>query len=193
MGVAEMIGLAASISFLSGWRVYLCVLAVGLAMHFGWLALPQNLTGFAVLASPWVIAAASIGLVAEFLADKIAWIDSAWDAVHTAIRPVAGAVLALAVTDPNDPAWQVVVLLLGGSAALIGHGAKARARAVTNLSPEPVTNVALSTSEDLVSGGLLALAIANPIGAIIVALLVGAGSILILVKLRRLMARLVGR
>ena len=91
MGLVELLGVASSVSLLAGWRIYLCVFGVGLAMHFGWLDLPANLHALDVLASPWVIGAAGIGLVAEFLADKIMWFDTLWDAVHTAVRPVGGA------------------------------------------------------------------------------------------------------
>jgi len=180
MDAAQLIGLAASVSLLSGWRLYLCVFATGLAMHFGWVPLPEHLKALAVLANPWIIGIAGAGAVAEFLADKVMWIDSAWDAIHTLIRPVGGALLALAIVDARDPAWQVAVLLLGGGAALLSHGAKAGTRGLVNLSPEPVSNIALSTGEDVATGGALALAIASPVGAIVVALLsaIGAGALL---------------
>jgi uncharacterized membrane protein len=86
-----LIGLASSISLLSGWRLYLCLFATGLAMRAGWIALPEHLHGLAVLANPWVIGVAAAGLIAEFFADKIVWLDSLWDGVHTLVRPVGGA------------------------------------------------------------------------------------------------------
>jgi hypothetical protein len=92
-----------------------------------------------------------------------------WDGVHTVIRPVGGALLALAVVDPRDPTWQVVVLLLGGGAALLSHSAKAGARVVVNASPEPVSNMVLSTGEDVVSAGGLLLVLSHPNLAIAVA------------------------
>jgi hypothetical protein len=190
MDLISLIGTAASLSLLSGWRVYLCVLATGIAMHFGWIALPEHLKGLQVLSSPWVIGAAGLGVTAEFLADKVAWIDSLWDAVHTAIRPVGGALLALAVVDANDPTWQVVTLLLGGGAALMGHAAKAGSRAVVNASPEPFSNVVVSTGEDVTTTGLLIAAIANPVLAVIVAVVVAAGSIGLIVMMRRMLRKL---
>jgi Domain of unknown function (DUF4126) len=190
MDLISLIGTAASLSLLSGWRVYLCVLATGIAMHFGWIALPEHLNGLQVLSSPWVIGAAGLGVVAEFLADKIAWVDSLWDAVHTAIRPVGGALLALAVVDANDPTWQVVTLLLGGGAALMGHAAKAGSRAVVNASPEPFSNVVVSTGEDVTTTGLLIAAITNPVLALVVAVVVAAGSIGLIVMMRRVLKKL---
>ena len=190
MDLISLIGTAASLSLLSGWRVYLCVLATGIAMQFGWIALPEHLHALQVLGSPWVIGAAGVGVIAEFFADKIAWIDSLWDAVHTAIRPVGGALLALAVVDANDPTWQVVTLLLGGGAALMGHAAKAGSRAVVNASPEPFSNVVVSTGEDVTATGLLVAAIASPVLALIVAVGVAIGSITLIVMVRRLLKKL---
>jgi len=189
MDAIGLIGTAASLSLLSGWRVYLCIFATGLAMQMGWIALPGHLQGLQVLSSPWVIGAAGIGVIAEFLADKIAWVDSLWDAVHTAIRPVGGALLALAVVDASDPTWQIVSVLLGGGAALVSHAAKAGSRAVINASPEPFSNIAVSTGEDVSTLGLVALALANPVGAVVVAALVAGGSIMLLVLVRRLLRR----
>lgn len=172
MGAAEAIGVAASLSLFSGWRLYACVLAAGFAMRLGWIDLPVHLAGLDVLANPWVMAIAGLGFIAEFFADKIAFVDSAWDAVHTFIRPIGGALLAVAVIDPADPAWQVAVLLLGGGAALAAHGAKASGRAVINTSPEPVSNIVASTGEDLVTAGGLYMALAHPQVALGVAFVV---------------------
>ena len=190
MGVVELMGVAGSVSLLAGWRMYLCVFATGLAMRLGWIDLPQNLETLAVLANPWVLGASAVGLVAEFFADKIAWLDSIWDAVHTAIRPIGGALLALAIVDASDPTWQVISLLLGGGAALASHGAKAGTRAVINASPEPFSNVAVSTGEDVVSGGLLFLALSHPELSIAVALFLVAAAIGLIVVVRRVLTRL---
>jgi hypothetical protein len=192
MGLIEILGLAASVSLLAGWRLYLCVFVTGLAMRSGWIELPTHLAGLAALANPWVLGAALIGLVAEFFADKVAWLDSAWDAVHTAIRPIGGALLALAIVDAQDPAWQAVSFLLGGGAALLSHGGKASARAVVNASPEPVSNIIVSTGEDVATLSLLALAIANPLVAVAVAILALGFAILMLVAARRVLRKLFG-
>lgn len=192
MGLVELLGVASSVSLLSGWRIYLCVFAVGWAMRLGWLDLPAAISSLDVLANPWVLGAAGVGLVAEFLADKIMWFDSLWDAVHTAVRPVGGALLALAIVDPTDPKWQAVALLLGGSAALATHAAKAGTRAVVNTSPEPISNIVVSAGEDVATLGLLALVIANPATAIFVAIAVAGGTVYALVKARGLLRRLFG-
>lgn len=192
LGIAEILGLAASLSLLSGWRLYLCVLATGLAMHFNVLPLPEHLKALGVLANPWVMGAAGAAAFCEFFADKIAWLDSVWDTVHTLVRPLGGALLTLAVVDPADPATQAIAFILGGGASLLAHGGKAGARAVVNTSPEPFSNVAVSTAEDVVTGGLLVLAYQFPIaaGAIAVFLLVLAISLLLLARrvLKRLFA-----
>ena len=193
MGAAEILGVAASVSLLSGWRLYLCVFATGLAMRTGWVALPEHLHQLDVLANPWVIGVAGVAALAEFLADKVMWIDSAWDAVHTLVRPVGGALLALAIVDPRNPTWQVIAVLLGGGASLLTHSAKAGTRAVVNVSPEPVSNLLVSTAEDVATGGLLFLALANPVAAIGVALVLAAGAVVVLLALRRVLRRLIGR
>ncbi len=171
MDALTLLGVASSVSLLAGWRLYLCVFVTGLAMHFHLWALPQNLTSLAVLQNWWVIGASGFGLVAEFFADKIPWLDSLWDAVHTAIRPVGGALLALAIVDPKDPRFQVAALLLGGTAALASHAAKASTRAVANVSPEPFSNIALSGSEDIGTLGLLTTVMAYPAAGGVVAVL----------------------
>lgn len=190
MGVVELLGLAGSLSLLAGWRLYLCVFAAGVAMRMGWIAAPEHLDWLGAIQNPWVIAVSFTGLVAELFADKIAWLDSAWDAVHAAIRPVGGALLALAVVDPQDPAWQVIAFLLGGGAALLGHSAKAGARAIVNVSPEPFSNVVLSTGEDLSAIALVVAALSNPVAAAIVFAVALLFTLTILVMLRRLMRHL---
>lgn len=161
-------------------------------MRTGWVALPEHLAGLAVLANPWVIGVAAIGLVAEFFADKVPWLDSIWDGIHTLVRPVGGALLAMAIVDAQDPAWQIASLLLGGGAALLSHGAKASTRAVVNASPEPVSNVAVSLAEDTTAGTLLLLAFANPAIAVVVALVLVAAAVAILLLLRRIWLRMRG-
>jgi hypothetical protein len=186
MGISEILGVAGSLSLLAGWRLYLTLFVTGIAMHFGWLPLPEHLESLQVLANPWVLGAAAFGTVAEFLADKIAWFDSFWDAVHSFIRPVGGALLTLAIVDASDPVWQVISLILGGGGALISHGAKASTRAAVNMSPEPFTNAAVSASEDVATTGLLALVIAFPALGVIIALLLLAAAVAVIIALQRL-------
>ena len=193
MGIVEILGVAASVSLLAGWRLYLCVLATGIAMRSGYVPLPSHLESLQVLANPWIMGIAAFGAVAEFFADKVAWLDSVWDTIHTVIRPLGGAMLALAIVNPQDPATQVIAFLLGGGGALLAHGGKAGARAVVNASPEPFSNIVVSTAEDVASAGLLALAYAYPAvaGGIAVVLLVLA--VWLLLMARRVLRRLFGR
>ena len=118
MGIIELLGLAASVSLLSGWRLYLTVFATGLAMQSGYVDLPENLVMLDALSSWWVIGIAGLGAVAEFFADKVAWLDSIWDGLHTLLRPLGGALLSLAVVDSGDPTWQVIAFLLGGGCSV---------------------------------------------------------------------------
>jgi hypothetical protein len=193
MGIVELLGLAASVSLLSGWRLYLTVFATGLAMHFGYVDLPENLKMLEALANPWVIGTAGVGAVAEFFADKILWLDSIWDGLNTLIRPLGGALLALAVVDAGDPVWQVIVFLLGGGAAFASHATKATARAAVNTSPEPVSNIVLSAVEDVATGGLLALAFANPVAAAVIGVALLGLSIWGLFAARRMFQKLLSR
>jgi hypothetical protein len=162
MTAPEIIGIAASLSLLAGWRLYAAVLAAGLAVRFGGFGLPGELAGLAVLGNWWVLGVAAAGTIAEFFADKVAIIDSVWDAVHTAVRPIGGALLAFAVVSPDNPALSVVTLLLGGGAALAAHGAKAGTRAMINTSPEPFSNVVASVAEDGLTAAGLWLVFAHP-------------------------------
>lgn len=177
MTAVEILGIAASLSLLAGWRLYAAVLAAGLAVRFGGYGLPPELAGLHVLGSYWVLGVAGIGAVAEFFADKIAWLDSIWDAVHTFVRPIGGALLALAVISPDNGALAVVVFLLGGGAALAAHTAKAGARAVINTSPEPFSNIVTSVAEDGLTAAGLWLVVAHPEWAaalaLVIAVLVG--------------------
>lgn len=193
LGIAEILGIAASMSLLAGWRLYLVVLATGLAMRTGAVPLPEHLASLQVLANPWIMGLAGFGAFCEFFADKIAWLDSIWDAVHTLVRPLGGALIALALVDPGDPATQAVAFLLGGGGALLAHAGKAGARAVVNTSPEPVSNVVVSTTEDVATVGLLWLVYEHPYvaGAIAAALL--ALTVALLLAARMVLKSLFGR
>lgn len=190
MGIIELLGLAASVSLLSGWRLYLTIFATSLAMNSGFINLPENLAILEAFASPWVLSISALGAVAEFFADKVAWLDSIWDGLHTLLRPIGGALLALAVVDASDPSWQVIAFLLGGGAAFAGHATKATARAAVNASPEPVSNVLLSSSEDVTTGGLLFLSFANPIIAAMIGFALLGITILVLWKGYRLFRKI---
>jgi hypothetical protein len=126
----------------------------------------------------------------EFFADKVVWLDSVWDTVHTFIRPIGGALLALAVIDPADPATQAVAFILGGGASLLAHGGKASARAVVNTSPEPFSNIAVSAVEDVATTGLLYLAYTNPVAAGVVALVLLVLAVALMVIAWRVLRRI---
>lgn len=193
LGIMEIIGIAGSASLLAGWRLYIVVLGTGLAMRSGFVPLPEHLESLQVLANPWVLGIAGIAALAEFFADKVPWLDSAWDTVHTLVRPVGGALLALAIVDPGDPAMQVIAFLLGGGGALLSHGGKAGARAAINTSPEPVSNIAMSTAEDVATVGLMWFVYEYPWAAAGVAGLLLALSIGMVLAIKRFMRRVFGK
>ena len=190
-GIGELLGLAASVSLLAGWRLYLCVFATGIALRGGVMPVPEHLPALAALANPWVIGIAALGAAAEFFADKLPWLDSLWDLAHTAIRPIGGAALALAIIDPGQPGWQAAVFLLGGGGALLAHGGKAGMRGAINMSPEPFTNVLASSIEDAVTAGLLSLIYAFPVTASAVAAILFGMVCALLVALRRAFRKIV--
>jgi len=175
-------GVAMGAAWLSGIRLYASVLTLGLLQRFGFAHLPGDLR---VLGDWWVIAAAALLLCVEFVADKIPAVDSAWDAVHTFIRVPAGAVLAAAAFGHFDSRVRLLAFLLGGGVALASHTTKAAARLAVNASPEPFSNIALSTAEDAGSVGLSLLAAFHPVVMLaLVAVLVVTG-ILIVRKVAR--------
>jgi hypothetical protein len=163
MSALEILGIAASLSLLAGWRLYATVLAVGVALRFEWWQLPEQLTNLAVVSHTWVLVVAGVGFVCEFFADKIPWLDSLWDSIHTFIRPVGGALLAFSLISPNDPKMQVIFFLLGGGMALLSHTTKTGTRLLVNQSPEPVSNIALSVAEDTAVAAGLWLTMTHPL------------------------------
>src|SRR5215210_5556069 len=160
MNLIQILGLALGSAWTSGINLYATVAVLGLLQHYGLARLPG---GLQALDNWWVIGVA-LGLYAvEFFADKIPYVDTVWDAVHTFIRVPAGAVLAAAATSDISPAVQVLALLLGGGLALSTHGTKATVRAAANMSPEPVTNWALSFVEDVIAVGAVVLSVLHPV------------------------------
>lgn len=146
---------ALGLGMLAGARLYATALAIGLLLRFEWVALPAGWQQAAVLADTRVLFLAGAGCAMEFIADKIPWVDSAWDSVHTFIRPIGAALLASSLFSHLDPVYQALLLLLAGGVALTGHSAKAATRLAVNHSPEPFSNLALSVAEDsFVIGGI---------------------------------------
>lgn len=168
MEFLEQLGVALGFATLAGINLYLTTFVAGLALRFDWLALASKYEQLEVLADPRVIAVAGVLFALEFFADKIPWIDSTWDVVHTFIRPIGGIFLALAALGQLDPTMSVIAGLLAGGTALTTHLAKAGGRMVINLSPEPVSNIAASSAEDgLVLGGLSLMALAPAASAFV--------------------------
>jgi len=162
MDILEQLGSALGLASLAGLNLYLTVVITGLAVDFNWVHLAERHHTLAVLGHPAVLAVAGILCVAQFVADKIPWVDSAWDAVHTFIRPVGAMMLALDSLGQTPPHIKVVAALLAGGAALTTHGAKASTRLVANHSPEPVSNILLSLGEDALVCVGMALVLLKP-------------------------------
>ncbi len=175
MEVIEMLGVALGLAALAGVNLYLTVFVTGMAIHFHWVVLPASLSQLSVLGDPWVISVAGALYFLQFFADKVPWIDSVNDAVHTMIRPVGGALLAVLAMGNADPTVKVIAALLAGGVALTSHLSKAGIRLVANASPEPVSNIGLSLGEDaMVLGGLGLLAWHPLVAAAVFLLILGA-------------------
>lgn len=160
LGTAHLFALAAALGWASGMRLYAVVFLTGLAGFLGWVPLPP---GLQVLQQPLVLWAAGAMLLAEFVADKVPLVDSAWDALHTFIRIPAGAALAMGVFGGDQSQWAVIAALLGGTLAATSHVAKASTRAAANTSPEPFSNLLLSLLGDAAVPVLLWLAWEHPV------------------------------
>jgi hypothetical protein len=166
--ILATLGRTMGFSFAAGINLYATVAILGLAKRFGWVQLPEQ---FAVFDNDLVIGVAGVLFVIEFIADKIPWVDTLWDAVHTVIRPVGGAMIAVATLGEASPAVEGLVALLGGTLAAGTHFTKAGTRAVANTSPEPVSNWILSFAEDGFVIALAALALKFPVAAAIVVII----------------------
>jgi hypothetical protein len=149
MNDLTLIASATGLGFLAGIRLYATVLTLSLAIKLGWLELSPQFSQLERLGNWWIVGLSGIAFAVEFFADKIPWLDSAWDSVHTFIRPVGATLLAITAVGDVDPVVQVAAGLLAGSVALAGHSTKAATRWFVNSSPEPVSNVALSLAGDM--------------------------------------------
>lgn len=180
MDLLQTLSLAAGAAWLSGIRLYALVATLGILGKFASLELPGAL---GVLENPWVIGVASALFVIEFFADKVAVIDSVWDAIHTFIRIPAGAVLAAAAFGDYDPTVKVIAGLIGGTLALGSHATKTTTRAAVNTSPEPASNVIVSLVEDVYA---FASTLAAAFLPIVILIIVGIGVIVSVFMLPRL-------
>src|SRR6516225_7240671 len=182
MNPLETLSLVLGAGFSSGLNLYATVATLGLLQRFGVIQLPDKLQ---VLSHPAILAVA-VGLyLVEFLADKIPYIDSVWQAVHTFIRPPAAALMAFSVTGPASEPWRWGAALLAGGVALTSHGTKASARAAANMSPEPLSNWALSFGEDLLAVWLTWFATTHPQLAVAVVIVLLVISLFLLYQLFR--------
>ena len=165
MEILTSLGRTMGFSFAAGLNLYATVAILGLASRYGWVALPPQ---YQVFDNNWIIGGALALYLIEFVADKIPWVDSVWDAVHTVIRPVGGAVIAVATLGETTPATETVIALFGGALAASTHFSKSGTRVLANASPEPFSNWALSIGEDLFVVGLGLLALKYPAAAAVV-------------------------
>src|ERR671912_1094996 len=175
------IAIAMGASWVSGINLYAAVATLGLLGRFADLQLPGELQ---VLTSWWVIGVAAVMYVIEFVADKVPYVDSTWDVIHTFIRVPAGAVLAASAFGDFDRSIQMIALLLGGGLAFSSHGTKAATRAMLNASPEPVSNVVASILEDIVA--VLSI-IASVFLPVLLFVIVGVGLVISFLVFRRIL------
>jgi len=167
METLDQLCVALGFATLAWLNLYLVVLITGLAIQQQWVVLDAPYEQLAVLGEPTVIIAAGAFFVLEFFSDKIPWVDSLWDSVHSLIRPVGGGVLAIQTLGQADPAFIVITAMLAGGTTAITHGFKAGNRLAINTSPEPFTNIGASLTEDIAVMGGLALMAFNPVIAAI--------------------------
>jgi len=159
------LGRTLGFSFAAGVNLYATVAILGLASRYGWVSLPPQFQAFN---NDWVIGAAAVMYLVEFFADKIPYVDTLWDVLHTAIRPVGGALIAVTTLGETSPTVEALIALLGGAVAAGSHLTKTSTRATANTSPEPFSNWILSIGEDLFVVGLGYLALKHPIAALVV-------------------------
>jgi len=189
LSTIALLGLLAGSSLASGLRLYATIAVLGFLGRTGALSLPGELS---VLANTWVIVTAGLLYLVEFFADKIPYLDSMWDAVHTFVRVPASALLAWAATAHAPESLRLVAALLCSGVTLSAHGLKSSARIAINTSPEPASNWTASFAEDGTVAVLLWLAVAHPLAALALAAAVVLLAILVFSWIRRLIRRLAG-
>lgn len=190
MNPIEILGVALGAGFSSGLNLYATVATLGLLERFGIIHLPPSLQG---LSHPVILILAVVLYVVEFFADKIPYVDTVWDAIHTFIRPPAAALLAYSAASSAPTEWRWGAALLAGGVALTSHGTKASARAAVNTLPEPFSNWALSFGEDVLAVWLTWMATVHPVATTIIAVVLVALSIFLLFHLFRFARRALQR
>src|SRR5215468_5110460 len=182
----DLISTLLGVSFASGLNVYATVLAMGLLNRWGFVHLPPSLD---VISTTPILVVAAILYAVEFFVDKVPFLDSMWDALHTVIRPAAGALLAFGAVGHVDPKWQILAALLGGSLALTSHAAKASTRVAVQVSPEPISNWILSVTEDGIAVLLVWLVGAHPLIGLAAAVTITVAAVFVIWKFYRLAQR----
>jgi hypothetical protein len=190
MDIATALSRIVPFAFTSGINLYATVAVLGLCSRYHLIALPDTFRAFD---NPIVITVAIGMYLVEFVADKVPWLDSLWDAAHTVIRPIGGALVAVTALGSASPAMETLAALVGGSVAMTTHLTKAGTRAAANTSPEPFSNWILSVTEDLFVVGLTYFAIQHPLWATVITLVllvaIAAFASVIVRALRRRFAR----
>jgi hypothetical protein len=190
MNPIETLGMALGAGFSSGLNLYATVATLGLLERFGVIHLPQSLHA---LSHPAVLSIAVVLYIVEFFADKIPYVDTVWDALHTFIRPPAAAFLAYGAAGAAPAEWRWAAALLAGGVALTSHSTKASARAAVNTTPEPLSNWALSFGEDVLAVWLTWMATAHPLATTIIVVMLVALSAFLLFHLFRFARRALQR
>jgi Domain of unknown function (DUF4126) len=190
MSPLQTLSLALGAGFSSGLNLYATIVTLGLLQRFGIIHLPPSLH---VLSHPWILGIALALYVIEFLADKIPYVDTLWDAIHTLIRPPAAALLAYGAAGGAPPEWRWGAALLAGGVALTSHGTKASTRAAVNASPEPFSNWALSLGEDALAVWLTWMATKHPTATVVIVALLLVLAIYLLFHLFRFVRRALQR
>lgn len=190
MNPVETLGLALGAGFSSGLNLYATVATLGLLNRFGIIHLPSSLHS---LSHPVVLTIAVILYILEFFADKVPYVDTVWDMIHTFIRPPAAGLLAYAAAGAVPTEWRWAAALLAGGVALTSHGTKASTRAAVNTMPEPVSNWALSFGEDVLAVWLAWMATAHPIAAAVIVLALVVLCVYVLSRLFRFARRALQR
>jgi Domain of unknown function (DUF4126) len=190
MNPIETLGLVLGAGFSSGLNLYATVATLGILERFGVIHLPTSLQ---ILAHPAVLGIAVVLYLVEFFADKIPFVDTAWDAIHTFIRPPAAAFLAYSAAGAAPTDWRWAAALLAGGVALTSHGTKASARAAVNTTPEPLSNWALSFGEDVLAVWLTWMATAHPVATTVIVIALVALSAFLLFHLFRFARRALQR
>ncbi|WP_395717944.1 DUF4126 domain-containing protein [Prosthecobacter sp.] len=166
MQILEQLGLGLGLASLAGLNLYLTVFLTGMLVRFDVLHLAEKYQTIEVLGHDWVLAAAGVLYAIEFIADKVPWVDSLWDSVHTIIRPVGGTILAMQALGEMPAHMEVLGALLASGAALTTHSAKAGTRLLANHSPEPASNIALSITEDIIVAAGTVVMVLKPVIAL---------------------------